>query len=452
MFMKKFKKGAILKNAKKQKGSIFIEHNKITAELETVRISVPEQVKIPLLQHSTVACEPTVNVGQYVKAGQIIGNSSDFSALPVHASVSGTVSAIEDIIDSYGKTVPTVIIRTDGEIKPYEGILPPNVTDKASLITALRNSGLTEFGSVGLPAHAKIDTPDDKKIDTLIVNATESEPYISVSYRECIENSWDIFGGIYALKEILGIKKIFILIENNKPQAIKILKSIADKHIQHGNEIRIITVKAKYPQQAEKTAVFSATGKKVPAGKLPGDVGCLVMNVASVAFISRYLKSGKPLISRTLTVSGDCIKKPLNVRVPIGTSVDDIINFCGGFTKQPYKIISGGPLMGNAIISTDTPVTKCCDAILAFSKEYAQQKPESNCICCSRCHDVCPSQLFPSKIAKAALNEDGITLKRLDISECIECGCCAYVCPANRQLVQYIRFAKEIAAKVGDLQ
>lgn len=447
--MSRFKPGTILKAAAKSSGGVFVEHHKITAESETIRMPAPEKVTLPMLQHIGTPCTPTVKTGDKVFVGQIIGNSDEPLSVPVHASVSGTVSAVTETTLANGKTVPAVTIESDGKMTGYYGLVPPVVTDKASLAAALKKSGLAGLGGAGFPAHIKLNTPDDKQIDTLIVNAAECEPYITVDYRECIENSWDIMSGVYSLADILGIKNVIIAVEDNKPLAIKTLKAIADKDNEHGDAVKLMTLKSKYPQGAEKMMVLSATGRVVPEGKLPADVGCIVMNVGSVAFISRYLKTGKPLTSRTVTVSGDCIKNPMNVRVPIGTSIKDIIDFCGGFTDEPYKILSGGPMMGTAIVNTDAPLLKSNNAVLVFRKNTTLIKPERDCIRCGRCHNACPMKLVPTQIEKYAVKQDAEALKKLGISVCMECGCCAYACPAGKPLVQYMRLAKDVVSKAG---
>ena len=277
-----------------------------------------------------------------------------------------------------------------------------------------------------------------------MVNAAECEPYITVDYRECLENSWNIMNGVYTLSELLGLKRVVIAVEDNKPEAIKILKNIADQDIDKGNIVRLMTLKSRYPQGAEKMMVLSATGREVPAGKLPADVGCIVMNVGSVAFVARYLATGKPLVSRTVTVSGDCIRNPMNIRVPIGTSMKDIIDFCGGFTAEPAKILSGGPMMGTAITDLNVPLLKSNNAVLAFTKKGAGLKKETQCIHCGRCHAACPMGLMPTNIEKYALLKDAETLTKMGTMVCMECGSCAYSCPGGKPLVQYMRLAKSV--------
>lgn len=447
--MGKLKPDAILKAVSKGRGGVYVAHNKLTAEKETVRITPPEIVTLPMSQHIGAPCTPTVKKGDKVYVGQLIGDSDKYVSAPIHASVSGTVTAVQDVKLANGKMAPAVTIESDGEMKLFDGLEPPVVTDKASLITAVRNSGLVGLGGAGFPSHVKLNTPPEKEIDTLIINAAECEPYITVDYRECIENSENIMNGVYLLQEILGFKKVIIAVEDNKPKAIKILKEIADSDIDHGNAVRLMTLKSRYPQGAEKMMVLSATGRKVPIGALPADVGCIVMNVASVAFISRYIKTGKPLTSRSVTVSGNCIKTPQNVRVPVGMELQQIIDFCGGFTEEPYKVLSGGPMMGAAVVNTQVPLLKSNNAILAFAKSGARIKPERECIRCGKCHEACPMSLIPTQIEKYANIGDAEALSKLGTSVCMECGSCAYSCPAGKPLVQHMRLAKEVMRKAG---
>lgn len=447
--MGKLKPDAILKAIGKVRGGVAVTHNKITAEKEIVRMPDPGIVTLPMSQHIGAPCTPTVKKGDHVDIGQIIGDSDKYVSAPIHASVSGTVTAVQDVKLANGKMAPAVTIESDGEMKLFEGLEVPKVTNKEELIKAVRASGLVGLGGAGFPTHVKLNTPADKEIDTLIINAAECEPYITVDYRECIENSWDIMGGVYSLQELLGFKQVIIAVEDNKPEAIKILKNIADSDLDHGNIVRLMTLKSKYPQGAEKMMVLSATGRKVPSGALPADVGCIVMNVASVAFISRYLKTGKPLTSRSVTVSGNCIADPMNVRVPVGTELGKIIDFCGGFTEEPYKILSGGPMMGTAVVNTEVPLLKSNNAILAFSKNGARIKPERECIRCGRCHAACPMSLIPTQIEKYAALGDAETLSKLGTSVCMECGSCAYSCPAGKPLVQHMRLAKDVMRKAG---
>lgn len=448
--MAKAVKGGVLRAVKKVRGGVKVAHHKNTAELEVVRIPTPSKVVIPMQQHIGAPCEPVVKVGDEVAVGQLIGDSDKFVSAPIHASVSGTVTAIGDIKMPNGSISKAVTIESDGEMRLWEGIKPPKVETREDLIKAVRDSGLVGLGGAGFPTHVKLNFPPDKNIDTLVVNAAECEPYITVDYRECMENSWDILSGVYALKELLGFKQVIIAAEDNKPEAFKVLGKIADHDADIDDSVKLMVLESKYPQGAEKMMVQSATGRRVPPGKLPADVGCVVMNVASVAFISRYLKTGKPLVSRSLTVDGSAIAEPKNVRVPVGTDIGEIIDFCGGFKGEPSKILTGGPMMGLAIVGTDLPVLKQNNAILAFTADDAVLKPETDCIRCGRCVAACPMSLMPTNIVKAAKIKDVDALKRAGVTVCMECGSCAFACPAGKPLVQHMRLAKAILREEGN--
>lgn len=440
--MKSLSADAILKAVGRVRGGVMPAHNKLTAEMESVRIAPPERVVLPMQQHIGAPCMPTVKVGDTVSIGQVIGDTDKYVSAPIHASVSGKVVSVADVRLANGRMAPAVTIENDGEDRLFEGIAPPKVTNREELLQAVRASGLVGLGGAGFPTHVKLNFPADKNVDTLVVNAAECEPYITVDYRECMENAENILGGVYLLADLLQFKQVVICVEDNKPKAIEVLKSIADKDLHEGNKVRLMTLKSKYPQGAEKMMVLSATGRVVPAGKLPADAGCVVMNVGSVAFVNRYLTTGKPLTSRTVTVSGDCIKEPKNIRVPVGTSVHQIIDACGGFTKDPVKIIAGGPMMGTALIDTDVPLLKSNNAVLAFSESFC--KPERDCIRCGRCHAACPMGLIPTQIENYVHLKDAEMLEKYGIGVCMECGSCSYSCPSAKPLVQYMRLAKEI--------
>lgn len=434
----------VLTAVKKVRGGVKVDHRKNTADCEVVRIPTPDKVVLPMQQHIGAPCTPTVAIGDTVSVGQVIGDSDKFVSAPIHASISGKVAAIGDVRLPNGAISQAVTIESDGEMRLWEGIEPPKADTREEFVKAIRTSGLVGLGGAGFPTHVKLAFPQDKGIDTLVVNAAECEPYITVDYRECIGNSWDILTSIYTIKEILGFKKVIIAAEDNKPEAFKVLKRIADNDVDVGDEVRLMVLKSKYPQGAEKMMVQSATGRKVPPGKLPADVGCVVMNVASVAFIARYLKTGKPLVSRSMTVDGSAIAKPQNVRVPVGTNIGSIIDFCGGFKEEPCKIIAGGPMMGMPLIGTDLPVCKQNNAILAFAKNDTIIKPEKDCIRCGRCAAACPMSLMPTLIVRYAKARDAQALEKVGINVCMECGSCAYSCPAGKPLVQHMRLAKAI--------
>ncbi len=433
----------------KSRGGVHVAHNKNTAALPVERMPIPSKVILPMAQHIGAPCTPTVKVGDIVAVGQIIGDTDKFVAAPIHATVSGKVTAVGDVKLANGMVSKAVTIESDGEMREFEGLKPPVVETREQLIAAVRASGLVGLGGAGFPTHVKLNFPEDKGVDTLIINAAECEPYITVDYRCCVENPKDILEGVYKLQEFLKFKQVIIAIEDNKPDAFKILKEIADADNDKGDEVKLMTLKSKYPQGAEKMMVLSATGRKVPPGKLPADVGCVVMNVGSVAFVGRYLRTGKPLVSRSITVDGSAIANPKNIRVPIGTNIQDIIDFCGGFKNEPRKIIFGGPMMGVSICSTDAPICKQNNAVLAFEDRKDIIKKERDCIRCGRCVSACPMSLMPTNIERFAKVKDVDELKHSGVMVCMECGSCSYSCPSGRPLVQYMRLAKQIIREDG---
>ncbi len=439
------KLNGVLTAVKRGRGGVSVSHNKNTAECPVERMPVPDKVVISMQQHIGVPCTPVVKVGDEVAVGQIIGDSDKFISAPIHATVSGKVTAVGDIKLANGIMTKGVTIESDGEMRLYEGIKPPVVTNKQELCAAIRASGVVGLGGAGFPTHVKFNIPDDSKVDTLIINAAECEPYITVDYRECIENTKYIIKGVELLRDICGFKQIIIAIEDNKPQAFKELMDFAESDDDADDTIKLMTLRSRYPQGAEKMMVLSATGRKIPPGKLPSDVGCVLINVASLAFIARYVETGKPLVSRSITVDGSAIREPKNLRVPIGTNIQDIIDYCGGFKAEPRKILSGGPMMGIAICDTNAPICKQNNAILAFADRKDLIKKERECIRCGRCVDVCPMSLMPTLIERYGRVKDAEKLNDIGVMVCMECGSCAYACPSGRPLVQYMRLAKQVA-------
>lgn len=446
--MKKIIQG-VLSPVAKGRGGVHVDYNKNTLDMPVERMEIPKKVVLPMQQCIGAPCVPVVKVGDEVCAGQLIGDSDKFMSSPIYASVSGKVTAVGDVKLANGMICKGVTIESDGLMRQCEDIRPPVVTNKQELIDAVRKSGLVGLGGAGFPTHVKLAFPEDKNVDTLIINAAECEPYITVDYRCCLENAQDIFDGVYGIQKYFKFKKIIIAIEDNKPEAFKVLKKIADADNDRGNEVELMCLKSQYPQGAEKMMVLSATGRKVPPGKLPADVGCVVMNIASVAFVGRYLRTGKPLISRSITVDGSAIKTPRNLRVPIGTNLQDIIDYCGGFKSEPRKIIFGGPMMGVSICDTNAPLCKQNNALLCFENRADIIKKERDCIRCGRCVSACPMSLMPINIEKFAKVKNIEALKHSGVMVCMECGCCSYSCPSGRPLVQYMRLAKQIIKEDG---
>ncbi|TYQ14903.1 UNVERIFIED_CONTAM: electron transport complex protein RnfC [Acetivibrio alkalicellulosi] len=427
------------------KGGAVVPHEKNTENCETIQMGVPAKAIIPLLQHIGAPCEPCVAKGDYVKVGQVIGDSDKFVSAPIHSSVSGTVAEVAPMLYPGGVFVNSVVINTDGNQEICESVKPPNMSNSKEFLKAIRQSGLVGLGGAGFPAHVKLAVPPDKKIDTLVINAAECEPYITSDYREIIENSWNVISGINTVMELMGIENVLIGIEDNKPDAIKEMTQVAAT----SDKINVVKLKSRYPQGAEKMLIYATTGRKVPPGKLPLDVGVIVMNVNSVSFIAEYAKTGMPLIKKRVTIDGACVNKPCNVDVLIGTSLKEVFDFCGGFKEEPQKVLMGGPMMGIAQFSLDTSVVKHTNALLAFEKNEANLPSQSTCIRCARCVRACPMNLMPLNLNKSALKENIEDLKKYHVSDCIECGSCSYVCPAKIHLVQSIRLGKAIVGQAA---
>lgn len=432
----------IMKPKKQVRGGVKVSHEKHTKDMPVKRLAEPEIITLPMSQHIGAPCKPTVKAGDRVLVGQIVGDSDQYVSAPVHASVSGKVAAVKEIRTATGTVSQAVIIENDGLMETVD-FVPPKTDTRDAFIQAVRSSGIVGLGGAGFPTHVKLNFPQDQGIDTLIINAAECEPYITVDYRECIDNSWDVFSGIRLLTEMLRFKRVIIAVEDNKPEAIKVLTRIAAKD-DPDNIVRIMPLKSKYPQGAEKMMIWSATGKRVPPGKLPSDVGCVVMNVTSTAFIARYIKTGKPLVSRSLTVDGSAVTAPQNVRAAIGTEIDYILKACGGFCREPVQIITGGPMMGASIVDTHHPILKNNNAILAFTEKDMSLKKETDCIRCGKCADACPLSLQPTLIHRYAIARNAQRLQHAGAAVCMECGSCAYTCPAGKPLVQFMRDAKSV--------
>lgn len=425
-------------------GGVHVPHRKNTAGMQSVEMPAPKSVTITMQQHIGAPCTPVVKVGDSVCVGQVIGESSAYVSAPIHSSVSGTVKKIEKINAMDGSKVEAITIESDGEMRLYEGLSVPQIDNLSDLLKATRDSGLVGLGGAGFPAHVKLNIPIDKEVDTLIINLAECEPYITADHREVLENSWGIMSGILAIKELLNLKRVIIGIEDNKPDAIKELKNIAKNDACKGHDICVLPLKASYPYGAEKVLIKACTNRVVPVGKLPSDAGCLVMNVASIAFLSEYMKTGVPLTRRRVTVDGDAIANPQNVIVPIGTPIKDIIDFCGGYKCEPKKLIMGGPMMGASVADDSLFLAKQNNAILAFSEKEAKLQEPTACIRCGRCVDACPMNLMPTSISKAVNNKDIELMMKENILNCMECGCCSYACPAHRHIVHNIRLGKQI--------
>ena len=424
--------------------SIRVPHLKYTEDCAAVTMPVPRTVSISMSQHMGPPCTPTVAVGDTVLAGQVVGDSTAFLCAPFHASVSGKVTAINDLVTAQGAVCKCVVIEADGEQTVDPSIAPPEIGDFDSFIKAVRASGLVGLGGAGFPTHVKLNPKNRAEIDTLLVNGAECEPFITSDYRTMMDDTDDVVDGIRQVLAHTGIPKAVIGIEDNKPKAIdKLRKAVA------GMPIEVLPLRATYPKGAEKVLIYEATGRVVPEGKLPSDVNTIVMNVGSAAFLSRYLKTGMPLVSKKITVAGNAVAKPQNVIVPIGTAFQDIFDFCGGFREEPDKVLMGGPMMGIAVHDLQAPLLKNNNAILASTTAEMPVYEETACIRCGRCVRACPFLLMPAAIERAYESRNVELLKELKVNLCMECGCCAYSCPARRHLVTTNKLAKQLLREQG---
>ena len=425
------------------RGGVHAPHRKNTAECETQVMPPPEKIIVAMSQHLGAPCVPTVKAGDMVEVGQVVGDSDQPLSAPVHSGVSGKVTGITDLLLPGGQTSQAVIIESDGEQRVHSSVKPPMVENREDFLKAVRASGLVGLGGAGFPTHVKLNPKNLNAIDTILINAAECEPYITADYRECMENSWDIVSGVETVMEFLEVRRVIIAIERNKPAAIAELSKIAKSISTPERQVLVKGLPARYPQGAEKVLITACTGRRVPSGGLPADVGCIVMNVTSCAVLARYLKTGMPLITKRVTVDGSAVAHPQNVRVTIGTPIHDVLAFAGGLRCEPKKLLMGGPMMGLALMDDTLPILKQNNAILALAEEDVVSTAASPCIRCGRCVDACPMHLVPPSIVRAFQTGDVDQMRRLGAMTCMECGCCSFSCPAHRPILQNIRMAKD---------
>ena len=416
---------------------IHVPHRKHTDGKDTVNMCAPKTVTIPVSMHIGAPASPVVKAGDSVKVGTLIAEAVGKISSPVYSSVSGTVKKIGSILLSDGRVVPAIEIESDGAMEVDESVKAPEVSTREEFIEAIKKSGIVGLGGAGFPTYFKLDV-NPARIREIIINGAECEPYITSDALTMVTRKEDIKAGVQALIKFLGAKKIIIGIETNKPRALTAMASIAE-------EISAFEVKPLppvYPQGGEKVLIYHTVGKTVPVGKLPIDVGCIVMNCTTLAAIGKYLKDGMPLVEKCVTVDGGAISSPANVFVPIGASFSDVFEAVGGLASEPAKIIAGGPMMGTAVTDVSSPVVKTTGAILALTAKEAKLPKTTNCIRCGTCTNTCPFGIAPAEIEKALNKKDAERIEALNVFACMECGCCSFVCPANRPLAQTNRLAK----------
>ena len=406
------------------------------------RLPQPEQVVIPMSLHIGAPCRPCVSVGDHVKVGQLIGEMTGYVSAPIHASISGTVTAVEPRPHFNGTDVLSVVIKNDYEdtlddsVKPVEN--PENLTPE-ELTEIIKNAGVVGLGGATFPTHVKISSGIGK-VDTVIINASECEPYLTSDHRLLLEYPEEVIGGAKLLARIFHVDTVHLGIEANKMNAAELLiRKIEEEKA----PVVVEVLHTRYPQGAEKQLCQAITGRQVPPGQLPAAIGCAVFSTATVSAIYRAVYQGMPVVSRVVTVSGSGVMEPKNLECPVGTPLNDLLNFCGGVSEKTFKILMGGPMMGNAQYRTDVPVGKCTNGILAFAKDEEQTVENPTCIRCGKCTSVCPMRLQPLFMymyeRKGMLRE----LEAANVLDCIECGACAYICPGRLHLVHSFRVGKQ---------
>jgi len=402
---------------------------------------VPSRVVIPLSQHTGAPAEPIVAVGDEVSAGQKIGEAQGYISVPVHASIDGKVVAIELHRHPLGGELPAVIIESDGSEPSHEPSQTPAQSapsDPGAMVEAIREAGIVGLGGAAFPTHVKLSPPENKPIDTCILNGAECEPYLTADHRLMVESGAEIIAGLKIILNILNCQRGFIGIEANKPDALTAMR----EQVREERNLTVVPLQVKYPQGAEKQLVWAITRREVPSGGLPMDVGCVVQNVGTAKAIDEAVSRGKPLTERVVTITGPIIREPQNVRVPIGTLFRDIIEHCGGTTQKPGKLIMGGPMMGLAQASDEVPVIKGTSGILALESNQAVIADSQTCIGCARCVDTCPMKLVPTQLAKLIEHSRFAEAEERGVLDCMECGTCSYVCPSKINLVHLFKFGK----------
>ena len=434
-------------------GSHPFEGKELSMDKPTTVLLPKGEMVYPVSQHIGAPAKVIVEKGEHVLVGQKLAEAGGFVSACVISSVSGTVKSIEPRQMVNGSMVESVVVENDGAyetVPDFGKTRDVSKLSKEEIRNYVKEAGIVGMGGAGFPTHVKLTPKNENEIDYVIVNGSECEPYLTSDYRMMLEEPERLIGGLNVILRLFDHAKGVIAVEDNKPDVIAELRRIADNtELDPKDEVRVLQLKSRYPQGAEKVLVQACTGRKVPAGGLPADVGCLVMNIASVSFLASYMRTGMPLTKKRVTIDGSAIKEPRNVIVPIGTPIKDVIEFCGGYKSEPKKMLMGGPMMGIAIVSDELPILKQNNAILAFDENEAKMYETTDCIRCGRCVAACPMNLMPTKLEKAAQKKDVEALNALDVMTCMECGCCAFSCPAGRRLVQSIRMGKAYVRKAG---
>ena len=434
--------------SRKNLNGVHIPHRKNTAGMQAIKMPPPATVTIPMSMHIGKPANCIVAVGDHVNVGQMIGEPGGFVSSPVFASVSGTVKKIVPMLQFMGATCQAVVIESDGQMTVADTVKAPKITDYASFINAVRDSGVVGLGGATFPTAVKLDVKDTSRIQEIIINGAECEGYITSDHRTMLDRTDEVVEGCRLLEKWLDVKKIIIAIEDNKPRCIQLYRKLTKDE----DGMEVCALKSLYPQGGEKVLIYNTIGQIVPEGKLPLDVGAIVLNCTTLANIARYCNTGMPLVEKCITVDGSAVAKPKNVIVPIGMKLADVFEQSGGFCQEPKKVLYGGPMMGIAVPDLEQPVLKNTNAVLAMSEADAVLPEPTACIRCGRCIRHCPLRLMPSHIVAAYEAGDMERLAELKVNLCMECGCCSFGCPAHRPLVQTNKLAKAKLAAWRKLQ
>ncbi len=430
-------------------GGVHPPENKISEKAAIEVLPLPQKAFIPLGQNLGAPAKAVVDKGASVKVGQLIASGEAFISANVHSSVSGKVARIDDVLDHSGYRNKAIVIDVEGDeweesIDRSPAVIRECNLSSEEIIQKIKEMGIVGLGGATFPTHVKLMVPTGKKAECLVINGVECEPYLTSDHRLMLEKGEELMIGVSILMKALKVEKAFIGIENNKSDAIENLKRIAADY----KGIEVQPLKVKYPQGGEKQLIKALTGREVPSGKLPLEVGCVVQNVGTAFAVYEAVQKNKPLIERVVTLTGKSVKKPANYLVRIGTPVNDLIETSGGLPEKTGKIISGGPMMGKALVSTEVPVVKGTSGILIMNEKESHRPLMSNCIRCARCIGVCPMGLEPVLLAQLSANERWEDAEKERILDCIECGSCHFTCPSGRPLLDYLRVGKN---KVGQL-